>query len=161
VTNYYFSVSGYRMLTAAEGASLTMYRDQSGFPTIGVGHRLNQSECTSGKIIINGLKVPWADGLTPEECEVLLERDTLGVVAAVNALVLVPITQSQFDALVSFTFNVGASAFRTSTLLKLLNKKNYAAVPDQMRRWIWSVGRVLPDLIERREEEIRCWLSGP
>jgi lysozyme len=73
--------------------------------------------------------------------------------------VRVPLTQNQYDALVSLVFNIGAGAFRGSTLLRLLNNSNYAAVPDQMRRWIHVNGKISNGLKKRREEEVKQWLT--
>jgi len=67
------------------------------------------------------------------------------------------INQNQFDALVSFVFNIGGHAFRESTLLKKLNAGEYDQVPDQLRRWIYSGGKVVKGLINRREKEIERW----
>jgi lysozyme len=75
----------------------------------------------------------------------------------VNESVTVPLNQNQFDALVSFSFNVGDNAFRGSTLLKLLNQGQYDQVPAQLRRWVRDNGHVVQGLINRREKEIVLW----
>lgn len=146
--------AGLDSLKQREGVVLHMYRDSAGLPTIGVGHLLTRDELTSGKLT---LPVKWDQGITVAQADELLRRDLAVAEAAVTAAVLVPLTERQFDTLVSFTFNVGTAAFRNSTLLRLLNQSMYAVVPDQLRRWVHSAGRVDPILIARREDEIRQW----
>jgi len=72
---------------------------------------------------------------------------------AINKLVKVPLTQNQYDALLSFTYNVGAAALEDSTLLIELNKMHYEAVPVQMKRWTRAQGVQLKGLVTRREKE--------
>jgi len=80
--------------------------------------------------------------------------------AAVNQHITVNLNQHQFDALVSFVFNVGAGAFQQSTLLQRLNAGRYDAVPGQLRLWNKGGGKVLPGLVTRREAEARLFTSG-
>lgn len=77
----------------------------------------------------------------------------------VEKMVKVPLKQCQFDALVSFAFNVGVGALRDSTLLKLLNAGNYAGAADQFTRWNKAGGKVLPGLVKRRAAEKELFLS--
>jgi lysozyme len=72
---------------------------------------------------------------------------------AVEHLVTVPLTQNQFSALCSFVYNEGAGRLQTSTLLKLLNAGDYAAVPAQLMEWVFGGGKKLPGLVTRREAE--------
>jgi lysozyme len=117
------------MLVALEGERGALYHDPVGFPTIGVGHRLTVSELHSGKIHLGAVRLPWGEGLSPLAVDALLAHDTTAVAAALTALVKVPLTQPQFDALLSWAFNVGVEAATHSTLLKRLNAGEYAAVP--------------------------------
>lgn len=148
---------GLEMLTKIETCKLAMYHDPVGLPTIGVGHLLTKDELSSGKILVHGMFFPWADGLSVSEADALLSQDTTVVALAITDMVNVPLTQPQFDALVSFVFNVGIKAFRYSTLLKMLNVGDYSSVPAQMRRWVYSKGMRLSILEERREKEIARW----
>ena len=72
---------------------------------------------------------------------------------AVNDAVEVPISQSQFDALVSWTFNLGSGSLNSSTMLKKLNNQEYDEVPSQIKRWNKAGGKVLQGLVRRREAE--------
>ena len=151
------SEHGLELLEQWEGFELKVYKDSAGLPTIGVGHLLTKSELTSGKIVINGLPVQYADGLTDQQSLDLLSQDVKPAAQAVNTSVKVPLNQNQFDALVSFTFNVGVAAFSGSTLVKVLNQKQYGEVPNQLLRWVRSGGQVVQGLVNRRQNEISLW----
>lgn len=153
------SAHGLGLLEQWEGFKLKVYKDSAGLPTIGVGHLLTKSELTSGKIVIKGVSVKYANGLTNQQVIDLLAQDVAPVGQVVTKAVTVPLTQNQFDALVSFTFNVGNAAFTGSTLLKVLNQKQYKEVPEQLLRWTRSGGKVVPGLVNRRENEIKLWNS--
>jgi lysozyme len=151
------SQHGLSLLEQWEGFKLQVYRDSAGLPTIGVGHLLTRSELTSGKIIINGVPVKYANGLTQQQVNDLLAQDVKPAAQAVSESVKVALNQNQFDALTSFTFNVGIAAFRGSTLLRLLNQGQYDQVPAQLLRWTRSGGQVVPGLLNRRQNEIKLW----
>jgi len=149
--------NGKNLFKEWEGLVLREYPDSGGAPTIGIGHLLTQSERTSGKIVIGGQALDYRDGLTEQQCWDLLDQDLDVAERAVNAAVTVALNQNQFDALVSFTFNVGEGAFRGSTLLKLLNQGQYSEVPAQLRRWVRDNGQIVQGLVNRREKEIVLW----
>lgn len=159
------SNDGVRLLTEREGVDLSMYRDSADLPTIGVGHLLTRSELSSGKIWIGHTPVRWRDGITHEQAEAILKADLHYAESAVDRDAWhmesrgIPLTQNQFDALVSFVFNVGAGAYNTSTLRKELLAGNYNAVPHQMKRWNRAGGRVVRGLERRRESEAAQWLA--
>jgi lysozyme len=153
------SEHGLQLLKQWEGFKPIMYKDAAGLPTIGVGHLLKQDELASGKININGVPVEYAAGLSDEQVTALLGQDLEPAENAVNSGAKVELSQNQFDALVSFTFNTGTQAFADSTLLKMLNQGNYDAVPDQLRRWVRAGGNVIQGLVNRRENEIKLWLG--
>lgn len=142
-----------------EGYREKMYPDSKGVPTIGIGHKLLRSELSSGKIIINGVPVRYAKGLTKQEVWDLAKQDTQYAAKCVLSNVKVELTQNQFNALVSLTFNIGNGAFATSTLLKKLNAGNFQSVPEQMRRWKYDNGEVDKVLVARREREIKLWMK--
>jgi lysozyme len=148
---------GKEKITAWEGFEPRVYSDAAGKLTIGVGHLLTPSELSSGMIWIKGGAVRYANGLSETQIVDLLGQDLEGAEAAVNNGVEVELSQNQFDALVSFCFNVGAGAFRNSTLMKLLNQGQYGDVPAQLRRWVHCGGEVVQGLVRRREHEIALW----
>lgn len=142
-------------LIESEGFKLRWYPDSTGYPTIGIGHKLTPSEMSSGKIIIDGKPVRYANGLTEDQVNALMEQDLKKFVDCVNGSVQVSLTQNQFNALVSLAYNIGTGAFTRSTLLKLLNAGHYDLIPEQFRRWKYSGGE--PVLVGRREAEIKLW----
>ena len=140
-----------------EGCKLSVYRDQHNLPTIGIGHLLTRDEWSSGKIPIAGVMVKYGQGITQEQVDTLCLQDVGKAAAAVNDNVAVDLTQYQFDALCLFAFNVGAGAFKNSTLVRDLNQGRYDEVPDQMRLWIHVGGERCGGLVARREREITVW----
>ena len=138
------SQSGIELIKSHEGLRLNAYKCPAGVWTIGYGH-------TSG--VAPGMKIIEANA------ENLLKEDLLRFEIAVNRLVEVPLNQHQFDALVSFCFNVGIGAFENSTLLILLNKGRYEEAAYQFPRWVHGGGQKLPGLIRRRKEERGLFLS--
>jgi GH24 family phage-related lysozyme (muramidase) len=137
---------GLEFIKNEEGCVLHVYRDPAGYPTIGVGHLIKPGE--------------EFDQITEEEAMKLLARDLAVAENAVNRMVRVPLTQNQFDTLVSFVFNVGSGNFEKSTLLKLLNQGRYDAVPGELAKWRKAGGKVLPGLVERRRREGELWGEG-
>ena len=86
--------------------------------------------------------------------EDLLIKDVLLAEQAVCRLINVPLTNGQFDALVSFTFNLGSGALQRSTLRRKVNREEHEDVPEQLLRWVWAGGRKLRGLIRRRSAEM-------
>lgn len=139
------SDEGVEFITDHEGMVLSVYDDVAGYPTIGVGHLIRDDD------------PDFSGGITRAEAIELLRKDLQHAESCVSGSVKVELAQNQFDALVSFVFNVGGGAFRESTLLKLLNAGKYDAVPEQLRRWNKAGGSVVQGLINRREAECRLW----
>lgn len=154
------SESGKKQLAQWEGFKRTVYKDVAGLPTIGVGHLLTRNELSSGKLAIGDETVRYGDGLTEQQVYDLLDQDLDPAERAVNESVKVTLNQNQFDALVSFAFNVGTNAFKNSTLLKRLNAGIHRDVPDQLRRWVHAGGRKVKGLVIRRNHEIELWNRG-
>lgn len=96
---------------------------------------------------------------TEEECSLLLLSDTIVHVIAVRKLVKVPLTDEEWIALTSFSFNVGWQAFADSTLLKKLNAGDKEGAAAELSRWVHGGGRVLPGLVVRRAREARLFVS--
>jgi len=125
-----------------EGWGGSPYLCSGGIATIGFGHTSN---------------VKMTDPpITREQGLALLKKDIERFERAVSRLVTVPINQSQFDALVSFAFNLGEGALGESTLLRKLNAGDYVGAADQFLRWNKAGGRVLAGLTRRRKAE-RDW----
>jgi lysozyme len=136
-----------------EGMKLTAYPDpgsRDGTPwTIGYGH-------TSDGF----MKVSRGMSITVAQAEAALEYDLNEAAAKVDELVKVELSDNQFGALVSFAFNVGTGAFAKSTLLRKLNKGDYAAVPTEMARWVNNDGKPMKGLVNRRAAEAGLWAKG-
>ena len=98
------------------------------------------------------------------QADIWLRADVQDAVDAVNRLVTVRLTQHQFDALVDFTFNEGMGNLASSTLLKLINAKNFADADEQFERWVFGkvngVSTKLPGLITRRAAEAAWFNTG-
>lgn len=134
------SEEGLALIQRFEGFSATTYRDAAGLPTIGYGH-----------LIRIGEKFP--EPLTQEAATQLLRRDVRAAETAVHGLIRVQLAQAQFDALVSFTFNLGSGTLERSTLRRVLNREEYTDVPAQLLRYVWAGGRKLRGLMLRRAAE--------
>jgi lysozyme len=100
----------------------------------------------------------FVGGITPEQAEALLRQDVQAAERAVLRLITVPLTDGQFDALVSFTFNLGAGALQRSTLRRKVNRGDHANVPAEFRKWVWAGGRKLEGLVKRREAELLLYI---
>ena len=101
----------------------------------------------------DGRKVKDGETVTRKVAETLLRDQLKDFAKEVDRLVSVPLTANERGALVSFTYNVGASAFGSSTLLKLLNSGDRAGAAEQFRRWNVAAGVVMTGLVARRKEE--------
>ena len=132
------SLEGLSLIKKFEGCRLKAYYCSGGVLTIGYGH-------TGG--------VKETDVITQEEADKLLKGDILKFEQYVSDNVKVDLDQSQFDALVAWTFNLGPGNLRESTMLKKLNNEDYESVPFEMRRWNKAGGKTLDGLIRRREAE--------
>lgn len=139
---------------------LDPYLCPAGVVTIGWGHVILQhGQRLEGKA---GLQVAirlYPKGITVEEAERLLRQDCERFENAVDRLVKVPITQNQFDSLVSFAFNLGEENLRRSTLLKRLNAGEYREAAIEFPQWNKANGQVLPGLIRRRKAEAELFLK--
>jgi lysozyme len=139
------SLAGLVGISSFEGTSLQAYRDPVGIVTICNGHtrtaKLGQT-------------------VTSERCAELLREDSSEAQQAVKRLVRVPVTQEQYDALVSFTFNVGSSNLASSTLLRKVNAGDCRGAEREFHRWNRAKGIVLPGLTKRRAAEAAMWESG-
>jgi lysozyme len=152
------SEQGLELLKELEGISATPYRDSAGLLTIGCGHLLTRDELSSGKIYCGNEVIRWKSGpLSDTAIDLILREDLEWAEVAVEQNITVALSQSQYDALICFAFNIGVNAFAKSTLCRILNEGNYASVPTQLRRWCHVGGEVVRGLLVRREREIDRW----
>lgn len=138
------SEKGLAAIRKAEGLSLKAYPDGDGF-SIGYGHHTKD--------------VKKDDTCTLAQAEEWLKEDSSGTAQFVQDHVKVALNQNQFDALVSFAYNVGETAFGNSTLLRLLNEGDYGNAANQFSRWVYSKGVVDEDLVARRQQEKTLFLT--
>ena len=147
------SVAGRAAIKRREGERLSAYKDSVGIWTIGVGHTTAAGPPT----VTAGMKI------TAQQSDEILARDLADVENDVSASVKVPINQNQFDALASLHFNIGPGSFRSSTLLRKLNAKDYAGAADQFL--VWNKGTIdgkrvaINGLTIRRKDERAQFLS--
>ncbi len=140
------SKEGIALIKKFEGCRLESYFCSAGVPTIGFGHTKDVQE---------------GDTCTIGEAEDMLREDLEWFEKGVSRMVEVPLEQNQFDALISWTFNLGTGALSSSTLLKVLNDENYGGVPEQIKRWNMAGGKVLDGLVRRREAEALLFEGKP
>lgn len=143
------SEKGIALIKQFEGCRLTAYQDSVGVWTIGYGW----TNPVDGKQVKAGMTI------TQEVAERLLKTGMVSYENDVSKLVKVKLSQGQFDALVSFTYNLGARSLSTSTLLKKLNAGDYRGAADEFPRWNKAGGKVLAGLTRRREAERSLFLS--
>ncbi|MCH2037353.1 MAG: lysozyme [Rickettsiales bacterium] len=136
--------NGLDLIKRFEGFSRTVYFCPAGYPTIGYGHVVKDGE-------------DFSNGIMEGEAEELLRQDAQIAERAVLRLINVPLTDGQFDALVSFTYNLGGGALQRSTLRRKINREEHAEVPEQFMRWVWAGGRKLKGLMRRREAEAELY----
>jgi len=138
-------VKDIEMIKEAEGLRLRAYLPTpNDVWTIGYGHT---------KTAVPGMNI------TRTGAEELLRHDLAWVENAIEQYVKVTLNQTQYDALASFIYNVGATAFRKSTMLKLLNTGDYKGAADQFPRWNKQKGKVLNGLTKRRQKERALFLK--
>ena len=165
------SSDGIAELKKMESVEPYVYTCQAGHQTIGVGHKITAHELETGLLLIDGLAVRWIDGLNAEQIDGLMRADLAAAEWTVESCVTVPLTENQFAALVSLCFNIGAQAFKNSSVVRVLNQGNYDLVPGFIRLWnkvtvrvvdvdgIKQIKKVSKGLVNRREAEIKLWLK--
>ena len=126
--------------------------------TIPITHSIATSssvvkEGDSFTTFINTKGVKEGDTITKDEADSMLMHELLEYCSHVENAVEVPLKQCMYDALVSWTYNLGPTNLKSSTMLKFLNAENYEEVPTQIKRWNKAGGKVLEGLKRRREAE--------
>jgi len=132
------SQEGIDLIKHFEGCELESYLCSAGVLTIGYGTTKN---------VVEGMKI------SQHQAEELLAKDLEEFEEYVEDLIDVPLEQNQFDALVAWTYNLGPTNLKTSTLRKVLNKGAYDDVAEQIKRWNKANGKVLNGLVRRRNAE--------
>lgn len=143
------SNSGKAFIKSFEDKRLTAYDDGTGVWTIGCGTIKYP----------NGRAVKKGDVCTDAQAEQYFSNDLVKFENSVNSLVKVSLTQNQFDALVSFAYNVGATNFSNSTLLKKLNANDYKGAAAEFPKWNKAGGKVMNGLTKRRNAEMELFLK--
>jgi len=140
------STRGLTLIKTFEGFSPAPYLCPAGYLTIGYGHVVRAGD---------------ARVVDEEEASELLAKDVQMAEQAIARLIIVPLSQPQRDALISFTFNLGAAALQRSTLRRKINNKEHGDVPAELMRWVYAGGRMLPGLVARRKAEGQLYASQP
>ena len=138
--------AGLDLIKKYEGFSATVYVCPAGYPTVGYGHVVRPNE-------------DYSSPVSEAEAELLLRKDAQTAQNAVLRLITVSLTDGQFDALVSFTYNLGGGALQRSTLRSKVNREEHDDVPAEFMKWVWAGGRKLPGLIKRRRAEALLYMS--
>jgi GH24 family phage-related lysozyme (muramidase) len=151
----WFSNQGVDFLKSWEAFRARLYDDQAGHCTIGYGELVHYGPC-------NGTEpAEFRAGITEARATQLLRDQTdLRFVPAIRQLVLVPLRQHQFDAIVSFVYNIGVNAFSRSGVLLALNTRRFIDAQTEIRRWNRAGGAVSSGLVNRREAEVRLFRIG-
>lgn len=140
---------GYELIRSFEGFRSKAYLDTGGVPTIAFGTIKYP----------NGQAVKMGDTCTKEQADQWLKNDCRWVDACLDKYIKVKVTQNQFDALASFVYNVGETAFSKSTMLSLLNNGNVKGAASQFDRWVFDNGKRIEGLANRRSAEKALFLK--
>lgn len=144
------STVGRSLITEFEGLRLTAYRCSANVLTIGVGH----TSAAGAPKVVAGMTI------TRAEADAILSRDLAKFERAVAAAVKVPVSQNQFDALVSLAFNIGERAFGRSTLVKRLNAGRFDEAADQFAAWNKVNRKAVAGLTRRRAAEAKLFRTA-
>ncbi len=140
---------GIALIKAFEGFRDRAYRDPAGILTIGYGH----TSAAGAPQVTTGLR------MSEREAEAVLRDDVGKFSKEVVRLLRVELSDQQFSALVSFTYNVGSENLQRSSVLEAINKKDFASVPRRLALWTKAAGRVLPGLVKRRAAEAALFVG--
>ena len=140
--------AGRDLIKRFEGCKLRAYKCPAGLWTIGYGNTFYE----------DGTKVKQGDVITQQRAEQLFDLIVDDFAQKVDALVKSNVSENNFSALVSFTFNVGIGNFQRSTLLRKVNANpKDATIPAEFRKWVRANGEVLKGLVRRREAEAKLY----
>jgi lysozyme len=141
-------------ISKQETFSAYVYNDPPGSDkySIGYGHQVRPGDPYFPNVQFKG-------PISFDEGKNLLLQDTLSSQSCVDSAVKVNLSQNQYTALVSLCYNIGCSAFSSSTLVRLLNQGNYQGASDQFASWVYSNGQLLSGLVNRRSQERSLFLA--
>lgn len=148
------SDQGVDFIKRFEGFRSALYDDPVGHCTIGYGTLVHRGNCNGSE------PEEYKAGISEQRATELLKTEASEKAKGVRELVKVSLNQNQFDALVSFAYNVGIGAFTKSTLLRKLNNGEFDAVPTELKKWVKAGGQTLPGLVRRRNEEAELFTNG-
>jgi lysozyme len=151
------SKRGAQLISEFEGLRQRLYNDPAGHCTIGIGHLIHRGRCNGNE------PAEFKRGISRDRAYQLLQSDSRRFERAVNGLG-VPLNQNQFDALVSFTYNLGPGSIQGNTGIRAaLKARRYKDVPREMKKWVYAGGKVLPGLVRRRNAEAKLFVApaGP
>ncbi len=140
----HISKNGLSLIKQFESFAPTVYRCPAGYPTIGYGHVIKANE-------------HFDNGIDKQQAELLLRDDVQIAERAVLRLITAPLTDGQFSALTSFTYNLGSGALQRSTLRRKVNRQAHDDVPAEFVKWVYAGGRKLPGLVKRRRCEMMLY----
>lgn len=157
IMSHTISDAGIEFIKSFEGFREHLYNDPAGHCTIGYGHLVHRENCDG-----RPAEHEFQNGITEARAMDLMRQKLTEFERVVNDRVTVRLTPHQFDALVSFVYNIGRGNFTSSncTLLRRLNNGEYDAVPAELARWNKADGEVLPGLTRRRAAEGRMFANG-
>lgn len=133
------SAQGREFIKSWEGLELRVYSDVAGYGSVGYGHLLTPED-------------DYGPTITLEQAEDLFESDVLRIEQGVNKLVTALLDQHEYDAIVSFTFNLGVGALKKSTLLKLVNSNQKALAAEQFGRWVFAGDQNGDGVVDQRDK---------
>ncbi len=144
-----------KMIKHHEGVRFTPYQCPALLWTIGVGHVIDPTHARVPLAERKNLPIPtgWDRKITSEECDDILRKDLNRFEQGVERYCTVPLTQGQFDALVSFSFNVGLGTLQRSTLRQKINRQDYEGAAEELLKYCMAGGKVLKGLLNRRKDE--------
>lgn len=142
---------GIELIKFFEGFSPTVYMCPAGYPTIGYGHVVTAADQAAGR---------FPGAISKDEATDLLASDLPQFEGSVCRLITVPLHDLCFDALVSFTFNLGGGALQASTLRRLVNAGRLHDASAEFPRWVFAGAQKLPGLVKRRIFSRAMWDKG-
>jgi lysozyme len=138
------SNKGIQLIKHHEGVRNKPYRDCVGLWTVGVGHLIGDGK---------SLPESWNKLFTTEEVDALLKQDLVRFERGVQKLLPVPLTQNQFDALISFSFNLGLGVLQRSTLRQNILRKDFKGAAEEFLKYVRAGGKIVKGLVTRRNDE--------